>query len=253
MLHSCQIWIFFQKRPNGNIQVQLRNELGAVVPKVFPSVRCLVDSPPEVSVNQIEDQDLVRRSQKGDSRAFGILVTKYHTRIFAMVRQIVRHEHDAWDVIQEVFLKAWQSIHQFQGRSSFYTWLYRITMNLAISSLRRKARFQDVELDEAMPSSLACPGLNYQRAEIREHVHAAIAKLSPEHRAVIVMKDLEDLHYHEIAQVLNLSMGTVMSRLFHARRKLGIMLKLNYSELYQNSNQARQASSPFGANISNRP
>src|SRR6266446_462559 len=161
------------------------------------------------------------------------LVTKYRIKIFTIVNGMVRNEHDAWDLTQEGFLKAWQSIHRFEGRSSFYTWLYSITVNLTIYSLRRKGRRQEVELNEAIPSSLPNPSVNYQCTEIREQVDEALAKLSPEQRAVVVLKDLEGLQYHEIAEVLNLSMGTVMSRLFYARKKLQYMLKPIYDPLYR--------------------
>jgi len=146
---------------------------------------------------------------------------------------MVRNEHDAWDLTQEGFLKAWQSIHRFEGRSSFYTWLYSITVNLTIYSLRRKGRREEVELNDAIPSSVPGPGVNYQCTEIREQVNAALAKLSPEHRAVVVLKELEDLQYHEIAEVLNLTMGTVMSRLFYGRKKLQSMLRPIYNQIYQ--------------------
>jgi len=106
-------------------------------------------------------------------------------------------------------------------------------VNLTIYSLRRKGRREEVELNDAIPSSLPGPGVNYQRTEIREQVNAALAKLSPEHRAVVVLKELEDLQYHEIAEVLNLSMGTVMSRLFYARKKLQSMLRPIYNQIYQ--------------------
>jgi RNA polymerase sigma-70 factor, ECF subfamily len=106
----------------------------------------------------------------------------------------------------------------FEGRSSFYTWLCRITVNLTIYSLRRNGRGEEVELNDAIPSSLPGPGVKYQLTEIGEQVNAALAKLSPEHRAVVVLKEVENLQYYEIAQVLNLSMGTVTSRLFYARK-----------------------------------
>lgn len=179
----------------------------------------------EVSVKasqHSEDVELARRSQAGDTEAFDELVTKYRTKIFIMVCGRVRNEHDAWDLSQEGFLKAWRSIHQFKGRSSFYTWLYRITVNLTIYSFRRN---EEVELNDAIPSSLPGPGVEYQRTEIREQVNAALAKLSPEHRAVVVLKELEDMQYHEIAEVLNVSMGTVMSRLFYGRKRLQSILK----------------------------
>ena len=174
---------------------------------------------------QFQDLELIRRSQAGDTEAFGQLVTKYRTKIFTMIYGMVRNEHDAWDLGQEVFLKAWRSIHRFEGRSSFYTWLYSITMNLTIYSLRCKGRCQEVELSDSIPSHLPGPGVNYEHAEIRERVNAALAKLSPDHRAVIVLKELEGLEYHQISEVLNLSIGTVMSRLFYARKKLQSLLR----------------------------
>lgn len=188
----------------------------------------MVDLPQAVSaeaLQRFQDLELIHRSQAGDTEAFSELVIKYRTKIFTMVYGMVRNEHDAWDLGQEVFLKAWQSIHQFEGRSSFYTWLYSMTMNLTIYSLRCKGRCQEVELSDAIPSFLPSPGVNCEYAEIRERVNAALAKLSPNHRAVVVLKELEGLQYHEIAEVLNLSMGTVMSRLFYARKKLQSLLR----------------------------
>ena len=197
---------------------------------------CTVELPQEVSVKisqQSEDLELTRRSQAGDTEAFGELVTKYSTKIFTMVYCIVGNENDAWDLAQEGFLKAWRSIHRFEARSSFYTWLYSITMNLTIDSLRRKGRRQEVELDDAIPSFLPGPRLNCERAEIREQVNAALAQLSLEHRAVVVLKELEDMQYREIAEVLNVSMGTVMSRLFYGRKKLQSILKPLYNQSSQ--------------------
>ena len=188
----------------------------------------------EVSVKasqQLQDWELVRRSQAGDTEAFGELVTKYRTKIFTMVYGVVRNDHDARDLVQEGFLKAWRSIHRFEGRSSFYTWLHSLTMNVTIYSLRRTQRRQEVELDDAIPSFLPGPGVNCQRTEIRERVNAALAKLSPDHRAVVVLKELEGLQYHEIAEVLNLSMGTVMSRLFYARKHLQSLLRPIYNHI----------------------
>jgi RNA polymerase sigma-70 factor, ECF subfamily len=197
---------------------------------------CAVNLAQEVGVRtaqQFQDLELTRRSQAGDTEAFDELVTKYRAKIFAMVYCMVRNEHDAWDLTQEAFLKAWQSIHRYEGRSSFYTWLYSITFNLSIYSLHRKGRREEVELNEAIPSSLPSPSVNYQRTEIREQVDEALAKLSPKQRAVVVLKELEGLQYHEIAEILNLSVGTVMSRLFYARKKLQFMLRPVYNQLYE--------------------
>lgn len=209
---------------------------------------CLIDLPPNVgfkAAQQFEDWELTRRSQAGDTDAFGELVTKYRFKIFSMICGMVRNEHDAWDLAQDGFVKAWHSIQMFEGRSSFYTWLYTITVRLTISSLRRKGHREEIELDDAIPSSLPGPSVDYQCTEIREQVNAALAKLSPEQRAVVVLKHLEDLEYHEIAAAMNLSIGTVMSRLFYGRRKLQSMLRPVYSQNYQR----RQAVS----SLSHRP
>jgi RNA polymerase sigma-70 factor, ECF subfamily len=145
---------------------------------------------------------------------------------------MVRNENDAWDLAQEGFLKAWRTIQQFEGRSSFFTWLYRLSVNLAIESLRRKGRGEEVELHEAIPCSLPSPHANYQCSEIRQHVNAALAQLSPTQRAVIALKEIEDLQYQEIAEVLDLPIGTVMSRLHYARKKLQTILRPLYNQIY---------------------
>jgi RNA polymerase sigma-70 factor (ECF subfamily) len=188
---------------------------------------CVVELPQEVSVmasQRVEDLELARRSQAGDTEAFGELVTKYRAKIFTMICSIVGNESDAWDLAQKGFLKAWRSIHRFQGRSSFYTWLYSIAINVTIDSLRQRCRRSEVELDDAISSFLPGPGVNYERAKIREQVYAALAQLTLEHRVVIALKEIEDLHYHEIAEILNVSIGTVMSRLFYGRKKVQSIL-----------------------------
>jgi RNA polymerase sigma-70 factor (ECF subfamily) len=195
---------------------------------------CSLEMRPQGSVKvsqQSEDEELVHRSQAGDTEAFDVLVTKYRAKIFTMLYGMVCNENDALDLAQEGFLKTWRSIHQFQGRSSFYTWLYSLTVNLAIDSLRRKGRRAEVELDDAIPASLPSPRANYRLTEICQHINAAFAQLSPEHRAVIVLREIEDLQYQEIAEVLNISVGTVMSRLFYGRKKLQSVLRPIFSQI----------------------
>ena len=194
----------------------------------------MVEFPQEVSINdsqQLEDLELVRRSQSGDTKAFDQLVTKYRAKVFTMVHGMVRNEHDASDLAQEAFLKAWRSIHQFEGRSSFCTWLYRLTMNVTIDLLRRKRQREEVELIESIASSLPSPRAKFRRTEIQEKVELALAKLSPEHRAVVVLKELEGLQYREIGEVLNLPVGTVMSRFFYARKQLQLLLRSVYNQI----------------------
>jgi RNA polymerase sigma-70 factor, ECF subfamily len=195
-----------------------------------------------IDAGEPDDVELVKRCQAGDSSAFNDLITRYRSKVFTMIYGMVQNEQDAWDLAQEGFLKAWKSIHRFKGESSFYTWLYRIMTNVTIDSLRRKGIRGEAEFDDRIapvnvepgsrttPSSSPLPNKKLEYGEIRERIDEAIAKLSPEHRAVIVMKEIEDLQYSEIAEILSCSLGTVMSRLFYARKKLQNLL----SDLYEN-------------------
>ena len=205
------------------------SEPGEVIDQFSISMNnCVIAEPRQVSTKasqRFQDWELIRRSKAGDTEVFGELVTKYRIKIFNMVYSMVRDEQDAWDLAQEAFVKAWKAIDRFEGRSSFYSWLYSLTMNVTIDFLRMRRRREEVELNDAIPSSLPGPRVNCQHAEIQAHLNAALAKLSPEHRAVIVLKELEGLRYHEIAEVLHLSAGTVMSRLFYAKKHLQSLLK----------------------------
>src|SRR5437899_4585287 len=141
----------------------------------------------------VSELDLVRRCQAGDTEAFDELVTRYRTRVFGMIYNMVHSEQDAWDLAQDSFLKAWKSIKRFRGRSSFYTWIYRIVMNVTIDWLRKKqikgagTEFDDsVQLKHIEPASKTVPkteALPYemmQRDEIRVRIDKAIKKLSPD-------------------------------------------------------------------------
>jgi len=191
----------------------------------------------------VSELDLVRRCQAGDTEAFDELVSRYRTRVFSMIYNMVHNEQDTWDLAQDSFVKAWKSIKRFRGRSSFYTWIYRIVMNVTIDWLRKKqvkgggVEFDDLtqlrEVDPAsktVPKKEALPYETMERDEIRARIDKAIAQLSPEQRAVILMKEIEDMQYHEIAETLGCSIGTVMSRLFYARKKLQNLLR----DVYEN-------------------
>src|SRR5438094_1189936 len=191
----------------------------------------------------VSELDLVKRCQAGDTEAFDELVTRYRTRIFGMIYNMVHSEQDAWDLAQDSFVKAWRSIKRFRGHSSFYTWIYRIVMNVTIDWLRKKqvkggSEFDDaIQLKEVDPASKTVPKENalpyetMERSEIRAQIDNAIAQLSPEHRAVILMKEIEEMQYHEIAETLGCSIGTVMSRLFYARKKLQNLLRDVYDNI----------------------
>jgi RNA polymerase sigma-70 factor, ECF subfamily len=191
----------------------------------------------------VSELDLVKRCQAGQTEAFDELVTRYRTRVFAMIYNMVHNEQDAWDLAQESFVKAWKSIKRFRRRSSFYTWIYRIVMNVTIDWLRKKqvkgagAEFDDsIQLKEIDPASKTVPKADplpherMERSEVRARIDNAIAQLSPDHRAVILMKEIEEMQYHEIAETLGCSIGTVMSRLFYARKKLQNSLR----DVYEN-------------------
>ncbi len=190
-----------------------------------------------------DDLELVARSQAGETQAFNELVTRYRSRAYAMIYNMVRNDQDAWDLAQDGFVKAWKSIGRFRGESSFYTWLYRILMNVAIDALRRKQIEGGTEFDDSFalkgvePGAATAPKTEMQPAarlsdkEIRERIDGAIQKLTPEHRAVITLRELDGLEYQEIAEAIGCSIGTVMSRLFYARKKLQGMLRDVYENL----------------------
>jgi RNA polymerase sigma-70 factor (ECF subfamily) len=190
-----------------------------------------------------DEPELIARSQSGDAAAFNELVTRYRQRAFAMIYQMVRNEEDAWDLAQDGLLKAWRNIRLFRGDAQFFTWLYRILMNVTIDWLRRKQVKGETEFDDTVglhsiepastttPRGDLAPALRLADKEIRARIDSAIARLSPEHREVIVLREIDGLEYQEIADHAGISIGTVMSRLFYARKKLQTQLRDIYENL----------------------
>lgn len=186
------------------------------------------------------ERDLLRRSLGGDTRAFDEIVTSHRTRIFALVYQILRNEDDALDLTQETFIRAWRSLGKFDGRHPVATWLHRIATNAAIDLIRRKQNHPQCEINDRMmavdpasrttPSMGEIPGSSLDRRDLQNRLDSALASLSPEHRAVIVLREVEELSYEEIAARTRASMGTVMSRLFYARKHLQTLLKDAHEE-----------------------
>lgn len=179
----------------------------------------------------VDDRDLVLAAQRGDRDAFRTLFERYHRRAYALAFGVLRHADDALDVVQDAFIKAHKYLDKFEGNSSFYTWLYRIVMNLAIDHMRKHRRLRPVELDEQtldaagddplLPRILGGnPGRAMLDKEIRGRIDQALGELSDNHRAVLVMRELEGLSYEEMAQAMDCSKGTIMSRLFHARKNM---------------------------------
>lgn len=177
------------------------------------------------------------QAQRGDRTAFKTLFERYHRRAYSLALGVVKNPDDALDVVQDAFIKAHRYLDKFEGQASFYTWLYRIVMNLAIDHLRKHQRQRPVDFDDhavedgAVAGDALLPrilGGNPGRAlldkEIRERIAAALAELSDNHRAVLVMRELDGLSYEEMAQAMSCSKGTIMSRLFHARRNMQVRL-----------------------------
>ena len=192
---------------------------------------------PEPAGEGPSDHDLVARSRDGDRTAFTILVERYRSRVHAMIYNMVRNDADAWDLTQETFLKAWLALGRFEARASFFTWLYRIAHNVTYDFLRRRRPGQtagtfEEEWQSAHLASEAAevadttepPEAALVRADLRAALDKALAQLSPDHRQTILLKEVQDLKYHEIAEIMGCSIGTVMSRLFYARRRLAALL-----------------------------
>ncbi|MCH9681041.1 MAG: sigma-70 family RNA polymerase sigma factor [Deltaproteobacteria bacterium] len=185
-----------------------------------------------------DDHTLVTAAQKGDRRAFQVLYQRYERKVYSVAYGFLRNQEDALDVLQEAFIKVHRYLPNFEGQSSFYTWLYRIVANLCIDHLRRSGRKRDVEFDDRLRhdgeaesatdltpiSALGDPSAAVKNKEILSAVQHSLGQLSDKHRMVIVMRELQGLSYADMAKAMNCSKGTIMSRLFHARRNMQKLL-----------------------------
>lgn len=191
---------------------------------------------------QDEDLPFVIKAQQGDLTSYDALVTRHRGRIFSMIRNMIHNEADAWDLSQEVFIKAWHALPRFEAKARFSTWLYRIAHN-AVYDWNRKRRIESVgELDDSIlshdridPSSTTTPSMHESpdnslaNGELRVKIEHALGKLSAEHRQVVILKDVQGLSYKEISSIMDSTLGTVMSRLHYARQKLQTLLKDEYA------------------------
>jgi RNA polymerase sigma-70 factor, ECF subfamily len=178
-----------------------------------------------------DEAELLERARKGDSEAFGVLVERYQRRVANVALAVVHNQDDALELAQETFVRAYENLDKFESRSSFSTWLYRIAANLAIDFWRREGRHVVLRGEDAenelrrMPTERGDSFKAASRSELSARLSNALEELTPEHRAVILLREVEGLSYDEISEVLQIPRGTVMSRLHYARTHLRTLLK----------------------------
>jgi len=182
-----------------------------------------------------EDLAILEAVRAGDPTAYRGLVEKYQQRVYGMVYGMIRNREDARDITQDAFVKAYNNLDKFRLESSFYTWLYRIAMNLAIDATRRRKRRVTTEFDEQVASRdgtgaiseqhhSESPSRSLERQQLYTHIMAAIEELPEDQRQAILLRELEGLSYKDISDIMGIPEGTVMSRLFYARKKLQKLL-----------------------------
>ncbi len=171
---------------------------------------------------------LVKLTLKGDLRAFEELVDRYQKVLYNTVLRIVQNADEAEDVTQTGFVKAYEHLVEYKPQHKFFSWLYRIVVNESLNALRRRKETQ--EIDSGLMASVKDPAETYEDSEREEYVDKALQLLSPENRAVVVLRHFQDLTYKEIGQILDIPEKTVKSRLFTARQLLkDRLLKLGYT------------------------
>ena len=180
----------------------------------------------------MDDKHILARARRGELDAFGELVRQYEKRVYAVALRSSGSPEDAADITQEVFLRAWRSIESFRGDSGFSTWLFRITMNLCVDHARHKnAQPQtqplvvgEEDAERPIPDTAPTPEEHLENSELGRELAAALDEVSEEHRRIVLLRDVSGLSYTEIAEVLEISEGTVKSRLSRARIALRTIL-----------------------------
>ncbi|MFZ5468271.1 MAG: RNA polymerase sigma factor [Myxococcota bacterium] len=192
-----------------------------------------------------DDLTLVQRVRSGDQRAFKLLVERYQRKIYSVALGMLRDKEEALDVSQEAFVKVYKYLDHFKGDASFYTWLYRITVNVCIDVIRKRGgsareavEYDDSVAHDASEANLGAlgsrlgtnPQKSALRRELAEKIEEALAQVPEKHRAILLLREIEGMSYEDLARTLDIPKGTVMSRLFHARIKVQKILS-EYLEL----------------------
>ena len=169
-----------------------------------------------------EERTLIDRARQGDETAFASLVERYQDRVYRLALRICGNSHDAEEAAQEAFVAAWRGLPAFRGESRFSSWLYQLTSNAAIDLLRREKRHRgNVPIEEEiLPLSGDTPQQNAENAELRRSLQTALMALTPEHREIFLLRQMQQLSYEEIGGMLGLESGTVKSRLNRAKKQL---------------------------------
>ena len=188
----------------------------------------------EKDFSSADDPALVKASHNGDMVAFEELVARHRDKIYARAYSMVRNEEEAVDLSQEAWVKGWQKLRQFQGEASFATWMTRIVINLCLDHLRKQKRHRTESIEamdeetggvkRQMPVVTVNPTAGLEKVELRGRIDRAMAQLSHEHRTVLLLHEFEEMEYKDIAKAMDCSIGTIMSRLFYARRKMASLL-----------------------------
>ena len=217
--------------------ISFANELGAGV--LEPAPAACAPRPSRAfsrteTPSPARDEELAEAAQGGDMAAFEELVNRHRHRVYARAFSMLQNHEDALDLTQEAWGIIWQKLRQFRNKSSFATWMTRIVINLCLDQLRSRRRRHIESLDQLkehggesrfrMPGRQVHPAERIEREEFWAAVGSALGRLSPEHRAVLVLHEFEEMPYKDIARTVGCSLGTVMSRLFYARRKLAALL-----------------------------
>lgn len=176
----------------------------------------------------LQEQKWISAAKNGDQEAFSQLVLRYQKKVYALTLRMCRNPEDAEEAAQEAFLSAWQGLPFFRGEAAFSTWLYRLTSNSCLDLLRRENRhsaatgpsLDDDELSLDLPDTAPTPETAAEQSELRDMIENGLQSLSPEYREVLVLREIHQLSYDEIAENLSLDLGTVKSRISRGRRQL---------------------------------